>query len=269
MLNAAFAIKSESKQRYAALQADVYQPKKLDSKVNLCMSEESINLLSDATRAALNMEAVVGQFGTTDNTPMYVPCADVRYIVMGMPKLFVYDKDAKDYFPLVAGTKLAGTKKVTAAKLFVCAIVGGVILTDDNGDPEIFTLNLKSSRTSVLKAKSPVPGDGTLYSLNVALNNAYKVKGWLTHLVAINLHAVPCRFTSSTSADTSMGTKYTLGTDATPLSDADQELMFNFVQQPEIKAVMADPYQIHSRQALSQVQSRAVAFDVTDENVFF
>ena len=122
----------------------------------------------DTRRAQVYVEALIvevsssiaSEFGI-NSVAMFVPHCEVRYIVLGMPKLFIFNKKESKYSPLLAGTRLAGTENVTAAKLFVCATIDGKIMKDDQGEPEIFTLNLKSSRTSVLKAKNPAAGDGT------------------------------------------------------------------------------------------------------------
>lgn len=242
-LNAQYVLPNTNQQKYPALQADNYQPKSLKTEINLCLAEESVDLLSPETIEKLSLEITPVNFGE-DDINVFVPKSQLEYVILGMPRLDLYNKESKRYEALVSGTKLAGTKKVTAAKLFMCVTIAGDLLLDNDGKPQIFTLNLKSSRTGLLKAQSPTAGDGTLHSLNTALNKHYQVNGWVTHLVSVKLLAVPEKFTSSVSGDSSLGIKFALQDAATLLTEANQKAMFELLQAPDLQADMDNPFKL-------------------------
>lgn len=248
-----YAIAATQEQKYPALQADNYQPRNTKETINLCMAEQSVELLSSDTITALNFKPHAASFGEEEVT-VFVPQADIGWSILSMPRLYLYDKETKQYSNLPAGIKLAGTKKVTAAKVFMCATVGGNLLLDNEGKPQVFTLNLKSSKTRLLKAQVPSPDDRTLYSLNAGLSKQHGVKGWIAHLATVDLYAVPEKFTSSVSGDTSLGVMFTLGTKIELLNPGNQRAVFDRIQDPDLQADMKDPYGL----AIQQLQAMVI-----------
>lgn len=240
-----YALPDTQQQKYPAFQADDYQPKSLKSKINICLAESSVELLSPESIEQLNLEIKPVTFGENEAN-VFVPRSTVEFVFLGLPRLFLYDKETQRYEALTSGTKLAGTKKVTAAKLFMCVAIAGELLLDNDAQPQVFTLNLKSSKTSLLKAKFPSAGDGTLHSLNAALTKHYHLKGWITHLASVKLHAMPEKFTSSVSGDSSLGIKFALDGTATPLSEPNQKAMFELLQHPDLLADLQNPYKLAS-----------------------
>jgi hypothetical protein len=246
-INAEYAIASNDQQKYPALQADNYQPRNIKETINICLSEQSVELLSPETITKMDFKVSEVTFGD-DDVNVFIPQAEIGWCILAMPRPYLFDKETSQYSKLQAGVKLAGTKKVTAAKVFMCGIIDGQLLLDTNGIPQVFTLNLKSSKTRLLKAITPQPDDKTIYSLNTWLNKTYKVKGWVAHLASVDLWAVPEKFTSSVTGDSSLGIYFTLGTKIELLSDANQKLIFDRLQDPELKSDISDPYGLASQQ---------------------
>lgn len=238
-----YAMPSDDTQKYPAIQATDYQPKNLKAEISLGLSMESYDLLSESSQKIISSEVLECQFGD-DSVGLYVIPSDVRWIILNMPSTFVYQKDTGKYRKLISGERLSGTKNVTAARVFLCALVGDKILTGDDGKPQVFGLTLKSSKTGLIKKKTPSPGDGTIYSLNMALCKHYKLKGWLTHLVSVSLFACPEKFSSSISGETSLGVMFKLGTGAKALHPDQQKSMYDLLQDDELKASFTDPFNI-------------------------
>lgn len=255
-INKQYAIEDESRgQSFPALQATDYQPKNSKVVVNIGLSDESTGMLTDDAIFKLKFETETVSYGETEVT-LHIPTSEVRWVIVGRPKLFLFDKDNGEYSLLQKGQKLKGTKKVTIAKLFLGCVCNGELLLTDEGKPQLFTLNLKSSKTALIGGYRSQPGDGTIESLNKGLNKHYDCKGWLTHLVSVDIKAVPERFTSG-SGESSLGIKYVLEGSARILPEEQQKMMFEVANDREIKEIINDPFRVGSpSQAQEQPSSQ-------------
>ena len=245
-LMAQYAIPTNELQKYPAIQATDYQPKSLKSSVLLGLAADSYDMLTEESQKLISTEIIECNF-KNGAVGLYEILSSVQWVILGMPQTFLYEKDTGKYRKIVAGEKLAGTRTVTAARLYLCALAEDNLLLASDGTPQVFGLTLKSSKTGLIKKQSPEPGDGTIFSLNNALAKHYKIKGWLTHLVSVSLKAVPEKFTSSQSGDTSIGVIYKIGNTAKALSPSQQQATFELLQDEELKAAMADPFKLNSR----------------------
>jgi len=192
--------------KFAWLQADRYQPE-LDSVVKVGFVEESLELLSESTQAALNCaeprKIYVGNDG--DTAMFYEPQADLRLVVLKIPRLFVVD-DKGNYGHLTKGLKLSESKLKTVARLHMAMIIDGELAMTDDGELEIVTLNLRSSKTELIGNVSDKPGAGTLRALNNALLARMKQRRKsLIHMASIVIGAEPKLFKSKVNGESSKG----------------------------------------------------------------
>lgn len=242
-LNISYGVKMEGAvQSYPAVQATCYQPRTASEKVDLCFSEESFELLSEQAKVALNPRIITVNFGDEDCAVM-VPCPDLRFVILGKPKMLCLDKETGDVSPLVKGLRLAGTKKVTATKLIMAAVVGDTVLDAEDGTPQVFTLKLTSNKTSLVDGDREDKDSRSLNSLNNSLLKHYKLRGmWLGHLVSVQLGARPEKFVSKASGQSSLGIRFDFVGGARPLPDAAQQRMGLLAQSDEVQGLLKNPF---------------------------
>lgn len=242
-INTAYLIESDADRlSYPALQADIYQPRSISEAISIGLAEDSFNVLPESSQSLLNAESKLVTFG--DNDVLFFALGTVRIVLLGMPKLFKVNKDTGEYSHLVKGQKLAGTKTVTIARMFVLLLSDqGAFILGNDGNPQVFTLNLKSSKTELLGNAKSQAGDGSIASLNNGLRKHYKVsKGWLAHLVSVLIVAKPQKFTSSKSKESSMGIMFSFEGNAKILPELMQKQVFDLLQDDDLKQVMSDPF---------------------------
>lgn len=265
-LNTQYAIAAtDDVQRYPALQADNYQPSNAKQQINLCLSTESVSILPETVLVPLGLEPGTADFGESEVEIGILPTA-VRWVLLAPPKMFATDKATKEIFRIQKGQKLKDLGRVTLSRLLLAAVVEGIVLCDDAGLPQIFTLNLKSSKTALVGSGRDADcgmarnnGNSTVFGLNKALCDHYKLKNtWLTHLVSVSLKAVPEKFKSSTSGDASWGIRFLLDGGAKPLSEDQQKVIFDLITTEDFKALAEDPFRL----AAKQDDDRAVEADV-------
>jgi len=243
-LNKDFAIQTqETREQFPGLQATHYTPTIRDS-ISWVMPVDSANMLSEDAKALLNLfpqtclyskgEKEVPMFGITDKA---------RFIVLTNPVKLKINKKTKK---ISAGGEL-GTDEITLARIFVALIVGDQIVTNDAGEPQIFTIKADSYKTDILGSynkKTQENGDRTLFLLNEALVKHYQLPrgSWVTHLVSIDLQIVPEKRTSRTTGQSSMSIRFRIDGNAKPLSDENQQLLFSFVSSEYFQDLAKNPF---------------------------
>lgn len=249
-VNSKYAIQQEQAvQEFPALQADNYRPTKKSDKISLALSESSFGLLTESQIAKLGeIKTEIMTYGTEDSTIFVLP-STLRWVFLNRPGTFVWDKVAKRAGYLNKGMKLAGSQMVTLSRCYLACVVNDEVLLNDAGEVQVFTLKLTSSKTGLIGGYNDKDlgvarnnGGKTLTALNAGLETHYGAKGWMTHLVSVNLVANPEVFPSSTSKDSSMGIRFALEGGAKPLTDASQELTFKLCSSEAFKAKVADPF---------------------------
>lgn len=249
-INADYGIQmDESGPKLPAIQATTYQPRTMGEKVALCLSEESFDMLDPNSGVAELCTPEVCNFGTDDLTMWKLP-EGCRFIVLGVPRLYILDKDTGLYSYPVRGEKLAGTKRVTATRLTLAMLKpDGELLLGLDGRPQLFTLKLTSSKTCLVAGDKYDPEFKSIQDMNKALQAHFKRRGVsLTHLVSVGLAVTPKKFTSRASGETSTGIMFTLATGAKPLSEAQQVLMFELLQDAEVLGMIQDPFRLKNRE---------------------
>ena len=258
-INANYGVALEEAGRHLpALQVTTYQPRTMTEEVKLCLSEESFDLLApDSPMAGLGLcDPVAANYGGDDLMVFALP-AGCRWVVLGVPRLFVLDKDSGEIGYPQRGSRLAGTRKITITRLTLAMVLpDGELLLDGDGLPQLFTLKLKSNKTALVTGDKREPDFKSLADLNKALQAHFKKRGVsLTHLVSVALVATPKKFTSSLSGETSMGVMFQLQGGAKPLSEAQQLMMFELLKDPEILGLIQDPFRLKKQEEANQPMS--------------
>jgi hypothetical protein len=249
-------------QLYPALQADNYQPK-LKDKISICFNEESFNLLSLEAQSSLELSIIEAEFksGTTN---LFQIGADVRLMPLAMPLAFCFNKVTSQYSTIQAGVKFKENNIISAAKVHFCIIVNGVILMDEDEQPQVVTLNLKSLKTQLVKSRTPKKADGSLWGWNEELKSQHNVRGWILHMFGFKLTAEPHKFVSAVSDDSSVGTIFKLS-DPQVISPENQKLVFNRIQDTILKGNIINPYKLNRQQPATPEYSEAESIPYFDE----
>lgn len=255
-LNTSYAIASiDDAQRYPALQADNYQPANSKQEVNLCLSIDSVGMLGSNALSSMVMTPGVANFGGSEVEIGVLP-GEIRWVVLAPPKIFAIHKDTRKVFYIQKGQRLKDLGRVNIARLLLAAVVEEAVVLDDDGLPQIFTLNLKSSKSALVGSSREADcgvgrnnGHRTIASLNKGLCEHYKLRNtWLTHLVSVRLKAHPEKFKSTQSNDASWGVRFVFDGGAKPLAEDQQKLVFDLISQESFKALAEDPFSLANRE---------------------
>jgi hypothetical protein len=181
-----------------------------------------------------------------DDTVFFALPKDFRVVLLGIPRVFLVNKNTGEYSNLIKGMKLRGSDWVTVARMFLLLIgKDGEFVVAKDGNPQVFTVLLKSKRSDLV-GNYKNPGDGTIIALNNALIKKYKTQGTLLHLVSMNLLAVPFEFTSSVTDATKLSVKFKFGAGYKTLPDEMQEAAFKVATDKALLKIMADPFRVNS-----------------------
>jgi hypothetical protein len=162
--------------------------------------------------------------------------------------MYAMDKETKEVHPLQKGQKLKTLNRVTAARLLLAMVIGDEVVLDNDGNPQIFTLKLTSTKTSLIGGDRDAVGASTIHSLNKSLAEYFKVKRqWLTHLVSVNIKVSPQKFTSSENGKSSVGVMFSLDGGAKALSPDNQKVLFDLVSSEDFKELAADPFHLNGK----------------------
>lgn len=243
-LNADYAIASESSsQRYPAIQATVYKPGSMREKIQLALAKESVDILTPEQQKLINAEHGIFALANGDDVELFTLPDTVRFSILAMPRVLGLDKKTGVVSPIQKGEKLGGNGgRVTVSRLLLAMIVDDQIVLDDDGNPQIFTLKLKSTNTTLI-GNQKNPDEGTIHSLNQSVGKLLnKPNQWLTHLVSVSIEAKPVKRQSKLSSEASLATEFVLNPNAKALPKEAQKKLFEFVSTDEFKALAADPF---------------------------
>jgi hypothetical protein len=231
--------------KFPALQVNNYRPT-ANSKIDFVLSESSAELMSEDAILKLKLTPVVCQYD--DEMDMFAIASEVRWVILTMPRLFSMDKEDKKIYPIQQGDKLKDLNRVTAARLFLAAIVGEDLILDNDGLPQIFTLKLTSTRTQLIQNNADKTAS-TIATLNTSLQKHYKAsRQWLTHLVSVGLVPfVDKKVSGEDSKKSSLAVDYKFADGALPLSPINQATIHSLIISEDFKAIAADPFGLKLR----------------------
>ena len=238
-INPELAIASNVKeQAYPALQVNNYKPRTKDEEISFCLSESSLDLINPNSN--LLETKITNCIYGREEVLMHEIVSDVRWVFLNIPRIFIQDKTTKEISFPQKGVKLFGTNKVTVAKCFLACLVGDELILDIEGEPQIFTLKLTSSKTQLIGYQNS--SDKSILSLNREIQKHFKTKDNLVHLVSVNLEAKPKEFVSNHTGDSSLGVLYKLSGNAKVLNPQQQQQIFDLVNSEEIQSLFDDPF---------------------------
>lgn len=240
---------------YPSIQATQYQPRSLKEKVELCLAESSMDLLSEevaAEIAALTTAdtAIFDDEGT--ETAIFKLQKDVRFVVLGMPSIFHLDKNAEEILPKSKKRNLKGSNIVTITRLPMVMIKPDNTLVMDGDTPQIFTLKLKSSKTMLVTGNRKDKEFKSLRDVQKGLQKHYGLSGKQAclHLASVKIAVTPQVF--SNGKDSSIGILYTLDGGAKELPKELWPITFSLMQDEETLRLLKDPFGLDGVVASSQ-----------------
>ena len=233
----------ESKQRFPSLQPTTYQPS-FDSIIDFCLGESSVDILADNIKDEWKSQAKEVHFtNDSDVQTAYVVPRELQWVFLGLPKTFMRSKaDKRDIRPFQAGFKLKENKFESATKLFLAAIANEKPVLDNDGNIQVFTLLLNSSKTKLLEGYKQPAEYRSLKKLNGWLIKKFNLNAsqlWL-HLASVPLSAKPEKF--SNGDDSSVGVMYHIDGLPAPLSPETQKQLSALAGSEIIKVLLADPF---------------------------
>jgi hypothetical protein len=241
--------------RYPAIMVDDYKPKGLKTKVQLGLTQDGIDLLDDRATGLLDGEPITAIYSDGKVEELfYCFSGNTRWVVLSQPRLFAQNKESGDISPLAKGMRDRG--EVTISKVLLGCLVDGKLVLDDEGFPQIFTLKLRSSKTSLIgnnRDKDGGVADNKGQSTIAALNNAVRssCKGaaknaWVAHLASVELGVIAELFESKPDAkgkvQSSMGVRFVFGEGAKKVPDAAAKTIAEFIGTEEFKAFALNPF---------------------------
>lgn len=234
-----------------AIQANIYQPKNTQETIRLGLSEESLDKLDPASGVGELCKPELCNFHGKDSTIWILP-EGIRYVILGIPRMFIFNKDTETFRPPITGEQLAGTPNITATRVPLAVLKpNGDMVLDDCGLPQVFTLKLTSNRTKLLTGDKRNPDFKSIRQLNKALQAHFKMPGMsLTHLVSVSLGTeIRLQESSIDKKKSSLGIMFTLEGNAKPLPEAQQAATFELFKGKAIRELLADPFGINPSSA--------------------
>ena len=264
-----YAIDSESSgTRYPHIQADNYLPSNLKTIIRLGSPNTALELLPIESPIFTATTFETFMFGDDgDETTLGLFNSSVRWVVLSRSKIFGLVKAENRVVPLLKGLKERG--EVTVSQLLLGCVVDDVLILDNDEKPQIFTLKLKSSKTSFIGKESEKDsgqdrnnGHRTIAQLNKAIVNKSggKAGQWMAHTVSIELGAVPEKFTSG-DGKSSWGIRFVFpaGSVAKPLNAANSKAIFELVTSDDFKAFASDPFGLAKKATIAEAPTNSIA----------
>lgn len=233
----------ESKQRFPALQPTTYQPS-LDSTIHFCLGESSVDLLADNIKDFWKSQPKETHF-TNDSEVQtsYIIPNGLQWVFLGFPKAFMRNKaDKRDVRPFQSGFKLKENGFESVTKLFLAAIANEKPILDNDGNIQVFTLLLNSSKTKLIEGYKQPADYRSLKKLNGWLVKKFALAPnqlWL-HLASVPFSAKPEKFSNGEAS--SIGVMYQIDGLPVVLPPDTQKQLSALASSDIIKALLNDPF---------------------------
>ncbi|MEM9116909.1 MAG: hypothetical protein AAGD09_03395 [Cyanobacteria bacterium P01_F01_bin.56] len=231
---------------YPAIQATNYEPKNLKEHVDLCLAESSMDLVSEEVSKELaslteSDVAIFDKEGT--ETTIFKLDEGVRFVVLGLPSICHFDKEANEILPRQK-RDLKGTGIVTITRLPLLMVKLDGTLVMDGEEPQIFTLKLKSTKTTLVTGDRRDKEFKSLRDVQKGLQKHYGLKGRdaCLHLASVKIIAQPQIF--SNGSDSSVGIRYALDGAAKELPRELWPVTFSLMQNDEVMRLIKDPFNL-------------------------
>jgi hypothetical protein len=209
------------------------------------LSEDSVALLGDDWLSKIPVEVMSCRFGKNAEEMILVP-PTIRWVVVGKPRIFAMHKETRDISPLRKGLRMKANDLVTATRLLLAPVWDNQVINGVDGNPQLVTLKLTSSKTNLIGGDSKDPSFSNLVSLNQALLDAYGLrKQPMLHLVSVRIDAIATELSNGQKA--SMGILFKFVGGARALSEPDQQRMAQLAGSDEVREFLADPFHLGSK----------------------
>lgn len=235
---------------YPYIQATNYRPINGKQKIELGITADSL-AMAQSELLASSVEMQSFEYGD-DATEVELGVFDdsVRWVILARPQVKGLVKATNEIVPLAKGMKERG--EVTVARLLLACVVGDDLICDSEGEPQIFTLKLKSSKTGFVGSEREKDfgaarnnNQRTIAQLNAGLvaHVGGKPGQWLGHIVSVELGAIAEKF-SNKDGDASWGIRFVFpeGSTAKALPKKTAKQLFDFVSTDEFKALAKNPF---------------------------
>jgi hypothetical protein len=286
-----YSVQGESRgPRYPWVQADCAQPQSATQTVKFGLSADSLKNVQGEIPGDMGRAMFPG--GEVD---FLVPSVDVRWVILARPRLFAMVKTETpesqgregDVFPLTKGMRERG--EITASLVLLGCVVGGDFIRDADGEIQVFTLKLTSTKTNwvgglkekdlgvsrfIDAVKSKDFGESqarTIESFNqklVQMQNG-RSNHWLGHTASIRIGVVAKAIPTSDGKKQSLSNIFCFepGSGAAMLPPALAKASFEFVSTPEFKSLAANPFDKSGTTSIATPQPVSMAVD--DEEMPF
>lgn len=246
---AAYAVEVDDFTSYPAIQATNYRPLSLKDKIQLCIAESSYEKMDDEALTSLSEHGEMGVavFDREGTETSIIKLGDgIRFVALGIPSIFLLDKEENKILPRDKKVTLGkGSGVVTVTRLPLLVVLpDGNLLLNGNGEPQIFTLKLKSSKTMLVTGNRKDKEFKCLKDVQKGLQKHYRLssrQGCL-HLASLSIVAKPSMF--SDGKDSSLGVLFALNGGARELSKEKVLPIVQLMQQPETMQLLKDPFNL-------------------------
>jgi hypothetical protein len=254
---------------YPAIQATRYKFNNLKEKVELCLAEPSMDLLSEEATAALaNLTAPdVAIFDTEGTeTTIFKLSPKVRFVAIGMPKIEHYDKELNEILPRDPKRKIGGDI-VTITRVPLLMVAPDNQLVMDGDTPQIFTLKLKSSKTMLVNGDRKDKEFQSLRDIQSKVQKEFKLnrRQACLHLVSFRLNAEPHTF--GNGKDSSIGVRFAIDGEYEVLPRELCMVTSGLIQDPDVMQLLKDPFNLEG--TVAETESEAQPIETFEGQVEF
>lgn len=259
--------------RYPHLQVDNYRPANAKTPVRVGIPDSAMNLIPPDSPLHKAVKYECFTYGD-DGVDVDLGLIDdsVRWVILARPRIMGLVKATNDVVPLSKGMRERG--EVTISKVLLACLVDGELILDENQNPQIFTLKLKSNKTGFVGNEqdkdcgmSRNNGHRTIAQLNKAIVSKAEGKPgqWLAHTASVVIGAVAEKFTGR-DGKSSWGVRFVFpeGTNAKPLPSPIAKQIFQFVSTESFKELAKDPLGLNRSTVAETEQPRSNPATETD-----
>lgn len=204
-LNPKYIVEEESQgTSLPSLQADDYSPKK-NQKLKIVLNETSWELISDDVKESIAFEehAIDWDDGKGDQ-PMY-EIEDARWVILSRPRIYNLHRETNQVTRGYIKDADYGKNYKTVSRIALACLVGDELLKGDDGEVQVFTLKLTSTKTTWIKKEKR-----SIHALNNAVKKGMGARGnnWVCHLVSNDIIAYPHVAVSAKNGEKSNSTRF-------------------------------------------------------------
>ena len=252
-LNVDFGGEEQAENSLPWIQGNKNKPE-LDSEVCLCFPPAVLERLSEEAVEMLQTVEVKTNYSNQLGTALKP--VGVRWVILAQPaKGFAQNKHDNRISKTFDNMNWGADWK-SASKLHLACLVGNELMTDDDGEVQVWTLKLSGMQGQWINGKDKK--NLSIVDFNKRIKKAVNKKGWWTHLVSVELDVFPEVYASSSDAKlSSVGLRFGFVGDGNPkpLSSENQADVFRLISSQEFKELVADPFYVGDAEPSGEYES--------------